>query len=91
MVHIDNAYYIPHIEVRGRIAKTNKTSNTAFRGFGGPQGMVVIEDIMDRIARAISARCRRANAILSRHGRNQHHALRTGNLRQSNRARLESS
>jgi len=53
MVHIDNAYYIPHIEVRGRIAKTNKTSNTAFRGFGGPQGMVVIEDIMDRIARTL--------------------------------------
>ncbi len=53
MVHIDNAYYIPHIEVRGRIAKTNKTSNTAFRGFGGPQGMIVIEDILDRIARTL--------------------------------------
>ncbi|MFN2453448.1 MAG: xanthine dehydrogenase molybdopterin binding subunit [Pyrinomonadaceae bacterium] len=53
MVHIDNAYYIPHIEVRGRIARTNKTSNTAFRGFGGPQGMIVIEDILDRVARAL--------------------------------------
>jgi xanthine dehydrogenase large subunit len=53
MVHIDNAYYIPHVEVFGRIAKTNKTSNTAFRGFGGPQGMIVIEDIVDRIARTL--------------------------------------
>jgi len=53
MVHIDNAYYIPNVEVHGRIARTNKTSNTAFRGFGGPQGMIVIEDIIDRIARTL--------------------------------------
>ncbi|MFP5405097.1 MAG: molybdopterin cofactor-binding domain-containing protein, partial [Gammaproteobacteria bacterium] len=38
LCHIDNAYYIPNIEAHGRIAKTNKTSQTAFRGFGGPQG-----------------------------------------------------
>lgn len=50
MFHIDNAYYIPHLEVRGQIVKTHKASNTAFRGFGGPQGMVVIEEIVDRIA-----------------------------------------
>ncbi|HEX8564568.1 MAG TPA: xanthine dehydrogenase molybdopterin binding subunit [Pyrinomonadaceae bacterium] len=54
MVHIDNAYYIPHVEVLGRIARTNKTSNTAFRGFGGPQGMIVIEEIIDRIARTLN-------------------------------------
>src|SRR6185503_2566667 len=36
----------------GRVAKTNLSSNTAFRGFGGPQGMLVIEEILDRIARA---------------------------------------
>jgi xanthine dehydrogenase large subunit len=53
MVHIDNAYYIPNVEVRGRIALTNKVSNTAFRGFGGPQGMIIIEDIIDRIARTL--------------------------------------
>ncbi len=53
MCHLDNAYFIPNIEIRGRIAKTNKTSNTAFRGFGGPQGMIVIEDIIDRIARTL--------------------------------------
>ncbi len=50
--HLDNAYYIPNVEFSGRVAKTNLASNTAFRGFGGPQGMLVIEEIMDRIARA---------------------------------------
>ncbi|WP_425144900.1 xanthine dehydrogenase molybdopterin binding subunit [Deinococcus sp.] len=50
LCHIDNAYFIPHVEVHGRICKTNKTSQTAFRGFGGPQGMLVIEDILGRCA-----------------------------------------
>lgn len=54
VLHVDNAYYIPHVSARGRIAKTNKVSNTAFRGFGGPQGMIVIEDIVDRIARTLN-------------------------------------
>ena len=50
LCHIDNAYWIPNVRVNGRIARTNKTSNTAFRGFGGPQGMIVIEDILGRCA-----------------------------------------
>jgi xanthine dehydrogenase large subunit len=50
LCHIDNAYWIPNARVNGRIAKTNKTSQTAFRGFGGPQGMLVIEDILGRCA-----------------------------------------
>jgi len=50
LCHIDNAYWIPDIEVQGRVAKTNRPSNTAFRGFGGPQGMIVIEDILGRCA-----------------------------------------
>lgn len=54
MLHSDNAYYIPHVEVRGRIARTHKVSNTAYRGFGGPQGMIVIEEIIDRIARTLN-------------------------------------
>jgi xanthine dehydrogenase large subunit len=53
MFHSDNCYYIPNMDVRGRVAKTNKTSQTAFRGFGGPQGMVVIETIFDRVARQL--------------------------------------
>jgi xanthine dehydrogenase large subunit len=50
MCHIDNAYFVPCARVTGRIARTNKTSQTAFRGFGGPQGMLVIEDILGRCA-----------------------------------------
>ncbi|MCW1922276.1 xanthine dehydrogenase molybdopterin binding subunit [Luteolibacter arcticus] len=50
LFHLDNAYYIPHERFEGRVAKTNTVSNTAFRGFGGPQGMLVIEEILGRIA-----------------------------------------
>ncbi len=50
LCHIDNAYFIAHVEVRGTVCKTNKTSQTAFRGFGGPQGMLIIEDILSRCA-----------------------------------------
>ena len=51
LLHSDNAYYLPAMRVVGRVAHTDRASNTAFRGFGGPQGMVVIEEIVDRIAR----------------------------------------
>ena len=50
LFHLDNAYYIPHVRFRGQVAKTNVTSHTAFRGFGGPQGMLVIEEVLGRIA-----------------------------------------
>ena len=53
LCHLDNAYWIPNIEAHGRISKTNKTSQTAFRGFGGPQGMLVIENILGRCAPAL--------------------------------------
>jgi xanthine dehydrogenase/oxidase len=48
--HIDSCYYIPNVHVRGRVAKTNTMSNTAFRGFGGPQGLFVGESYMEEIA-----------------------------------------
>ena len=51
--HLDNAYYVPSCTFTGRVAKTNVVSHTAFRGFGGPQGMLVMEDILDRIARTL--------------------------------------
>ncbi len=51
MLHADNAYFIPDILVTGKAYKTNLPSNTAFRGFGGPQGVAGIESIMDKIAR----------------------------------------
>ncbi|ADU47998.1 xanthine dehydrogenase molybdopterin binding subunit [Intrasporangium calvum] len=50
LCHVDNAYFIPNVSVHGRIALTHKTSQTAFRGFGGPQGMLIIEDILGRCA-----------------------------------------
>lgn len=53
MFHADNCYFIPAISLTGYVVKTHKTSQTAFRGFGGPQGMLVIEDILDRIARTL--------------------------------------
>lgn len=56
MVHVDNAYYCPQVAVTGLICKTHLASNTAFRGFGGPQGMVVGEEILDRVARHLGLR-----------------------------------
>ncbi len=53
LFHLDNAYYFPHVHFEGRVCKTNATSHTAFRGFGGPQGMVIIEDILARVALAL--------------------------------------
>ena len=50
LCHVDNAYWIPHVRVNGRITQTHTTSQTAFRGFGGPQGMLVIEDVLGRCA-----------------------------------------
>ncbi|MDX2089614.1 MAG: xanthine dehydrogenase molybdopterin binding subunit [Kofleriaceae bacterium] len=64
LFHLDNAYYVPHVEFVGRVAKTNRASNTAFRGFGGPQGMLVIEDVMARVAAHLglpAERVRQAN------------------------------
>jgi len=54
LFHCDNAYLIPALDAAGWVCKTHKTSQTAFRGFGGPQGMLVIEDILDRIARTLA-------------------------------------
>lgn len=48
--HIDNTYNISNVFVRGRICKTNTVSNTAFRGFGGPQGLFIAETYMEEIA-----------------------------------------
>ena len=50
LTHTDNAYWIPHFRATGYACRTNKQSATAFRGFGGPQGVVIMEDAIDRIA-----------------------------------------
>ena len=49
--HVDNAYYLSDVDIRGFAARTNTQSNTAFRGFGGPQGAIAIEYVLDDIAR----------------------------------------
>lgn len=53
MLHADNAYFVPAMTVDARVWRTNLPSNTAMRGFGGPQAMAVIETVIDRIARTL--------------------------------------
>ncbi|HEX6097418.1 MAG TPA: xanthine dehydrogenase molybdopterin binding subunit [Thermoanaerobaculia bacterium] len=50
MTHAENAYYIPNVEIRGTVCRTNMPPNTAFRGFGGPQGVATMENILEEIA-----------------------------------------
>ena len=54
LCHIDNAYYLSDVDVRAMAGKTNTQSNTAFRGFGGPQGAIAMENIIDNIARELN-------------------------------------
>ncbi|HEX8527328.1 xanthine dehydrogenase molybdopterin binding subunit [Allosphingosinicella sp.] len=64
MFHADNCYYLPAVEIVSHRLRTNTVSNTAFRGFGGPQGMMAIERVMDAIASALGGdplEIRRAN------------------------------
>ena len=64
LCHADNCYDIPNARFRGYCCKTNTVSNTAFRGFGGPQGMVAIEVVIEHIARSLGVdveTVRRAN------------------------------
>jgi xanthine dehydrogenase large subunit len=53
LCHFDNAYWLPDVSMHGFSGKTNTQSNTAFRGFGGPQGAIAIENILDTIARTL--------------------------------------
>jgi xanthine dehydrogenase large subunit len=50
MMHCDNAYYFPHVRITGQVCRTNLPPNTAFRGFGGPQGVIAIENALQDIA-----------------------------------------
>src|SRR5205085_73054 len=53
LCHVDNAYFLEHLHLVSHRCKTNTVSNTAFRGFGAPQGMMIIEHVVDDIARAL--------------------------------------
>jgi xanthine dehydrogenase large subunit len=64
VMHLDNAYFLEHVRIVSHRCKTHTVSNTAFRGFGGPQGMLVIEQVLDEIARTLGVdplAVRRAN------------------------------
>ncbi|PWT74760.1 MAG: xanthine dehydrogenase molybdopterin binding subunit, partial [Proteobacteria bacterium] len=64
LCHVDNTYFLEHLELVSHRCKTHTVSNTAFRGFGGPQGMMAIEAVMDDIARHLQRdplEVRRAN------------------------------
>ena len=50
MLHAENSYFIPNIDIRGRVCFTNYPPNTAFRGFGGPQGIAAMENVIHEIA-----------------------------------------
>ncbi|TWG53982.1 xanthine dehydrogenase molybdopterin binding subunit [Aminobacter sp. J44] len=53
LFHCDNAYFFPHVHAKSALLKTNTVSNTAFRGFGGPQGMVGAERVIEEVAFAV--------------------------------------
>jgi xanthine dehydrogenase molybdopterin-binding subunit B len=53
LCHFDNTYWLPDVLMHGYMGKTNTQSNTAFRGFGGPQGAIAIENILDTVARSL--------------------------------------
>ena len=53
MTHITNVYSIPNVSVDGKCCMTNLPSNTAFRGFGAPQAMRIMEEIVDNVAHTL--------------------------------------
>ena len=63
MLHVDNAYWLEHVDIRGRVCFTNISPATAFRGFGGPQGMAVTENVIQEIAIHLRGRGRRVSAL----------------------------
>lgn len=67
MFHSDNVYRIPDMRVRGRVCFSNLSSNTAFRGFGGPQGMLIVENWIDRIASEVGKRPEEIRVRLQSH------------------------
>lgn len=95
MFHADNAYFLGNATINGHRCKTNIASNTAFRGFGGPQGMLAIEEIMDVIARhlGVDPLAVRKRNYYGKHTRNLTHYGQTveHNLLQEMTAELEAS
>jgi xanthine dehydrogenase large subunit len=53
LFHLDNAYFLENVSILSLRCRTNTVSNTAFRGFGGPQGLFAIESVLDAVARSL--------------------------------------
>ncbi len=76
MLHIDNAYFIPHLRVIGQVCRTHFHPHTAFRGFGGPKGVATIELIIEEIAHQLKKdplEIRKLNCYNDRDNRNLTH------------------
>ena len=63
LTHVDGAYFIPNVRATGYSCKTNTVSNTAFRGYGGPQGVMVMEDAVTRIAARLGRTAEEIRAV----------------------------
>ncbi len=85
LFHLDNCYFVPNVRFQSRVGKTNVCSHTAFRGFGGPQGMLVIEEILDRIARALGKRPEDVRATNFYSGTGERNTTHYGELLEDNR------
>ncbi len=85
LFHLDNAYHIPHVRFRGQVAKTHVTSHTAFRGFGGPQGMLVIEEIIGRVSRKLGLPPEQVRRLNFYHGEGETNTTHYGEVIEDNR------
>ena len=81
LMHIDNAYYLSDVSVENYLCKTNTSSSTAFRGFGGNQGMMIIENIVDNVARYLKkdpAKIRKVNFYQKNKKNITHYGMKIG-------------
>ncbi len=74
MLHTDNSYYMPNVEIRGQVCFTNYPPNTAFRGFGGPQGVAATENLIHEVAAYLKSR----GAVLHDGAAKKHAAISNG-------------
>ena len=68
MFHVDNSYHIPNTLISGFLCKTNTPSNTAFRGFGGPQGMFMTEAVITDVAEKLQISPEQVREYLAKSG-----------------------
>ncbi len=89
VLHVDNAYFLENVEILCHRCKTHTVSNTAFRGFGGPQGMIMIEQILDLMASYLHLDPL-AGAARNFYGEESRNVTPYGQIVQGNRTRADS-